>query len=219
MIENLFFILLGYLLGSLPFGYIITKLSTGKNILEIGWRKTSGSNVFRNVGFWQGFLTGILDLAKGALAVFLAQKFGLSPQTQALSGLAAILGHNWSLFLRFAGGRGIATFIGAFLILSPKILGLSLLILVFFAIFWNSSIGTIFFLISSIVFAQYLGGLATIGYFPLLCILPIFIKRLSPIKEISLKNKELIRNRLIFDNDQFCSEWRIKKIIKNLTKK
>ena len=119
MFNSILFLTIAYLLGSLPFGYLITRFSTGKNILEVGWRKTSGSNVFRNVGFWQGFLTGILDVGKGFLAVWLAQNFNLSPQVQSLCGVAAVTGHNWSCFLKFAGGRGIGTLIGAFLALSP----------------------------------------------------------------------------------------------------
>ncbi|GAH22265.1 unnamed protein product, partial [marine sediment metagenome] len=89
------------------------RFSTKKDILKIGWKKTSGSNVFRNVGKWQGALTGIFDVGKGFLAVWLAQKLGLSPEIQIFSGVAAVTGHNWSCFLKFAGGRGVGTFIGA----------------------------------------------------------------------------------------------------------
>jgi len=93
---SILFIIIGYLLGSIPFGYLVTLFSARKNILEIGWRKTSGSNVFKNVGKWQGLATGLLDIGKGALAVWLAQKFGLSVPIQALCGVAAVTGQNWS---------------------------------------------------------------------------------------------------------------------------
>jgi len=212
-------IVFSYLLGSLPFGYIITNLSTKKNILEIGWRKTSGSNVFRNIGFWQGLLTGILDVGKGFLVVKLAQNFGLSPLTQALCGMAAVSGNNWSIFLKFAGGRGIGTFIGAFFAFSPKILGFSLIPFALLALIWNASIGTIFFLTTALILAIYLGQMETVGILTLVSLIPIFLKRLSPIKKLSLKRKDLIRNRLILDNDKACSDLRIKRIIKRLTKK
>ena len=215
--SSVIVIVIGYLLGSIPFGYIITKLSTGKNILEVGWRKTSGSNVFRNIGFWQGLATGILDVGKGSLAVWFAQNSGLSLQVQALAGVAAVTGHNYSCFLKLAGGRGIGTFIGAFLILSPKILGFSLIPFLFLSLIWNAAIGTIFFLITAIILAGYFGQLETVGLLPLVSLLPIFIKRLSPFKELSLKKKEIIRNRLIFDNDELCLDLRIKKIFKRLT--
>ena len=212
-------IVISYLLGSIPFGYLVTRFSTGRNILEIGWRKTSGSNVFKNVGKWQGLFTGILDVLKGFLAVSLAQYFNASVPVQALCGVAAVTGHNYSCFLKFAGGRGIGTLIGAFLALSPGILGFSIIPLILLAIIWNASIGTIFFLITAISLVAYFGQLGTVGILPLVSLLPIFIKRLSPIKELSLEKKELIENRLIFDNDQACLDLRILRILKHLTKK
>lgn len=217
---NFFWIIISYLIGSIPFGYIITRLSTGKNILEIGWRKTSGSNVFRNIGVWQGVLTGVLDLIKGFIAVELAQNLGFSPLIQVLSGVAAVMGHNWSCFLRFAGGRGIATFIGAGLSLIPRTLGLSLIFPIILALVWDSSIATILFLATVIFLSFRFNQFKTGTIFGLLSLMPIFIKRLSPIKEIKgAQNKTLLaRNRLIFDDDIFHSEPRIKKIIRRLSR-
>ncbi|MDI6591780.1 MAG: glycerol-3-phosphate acyltransferase [Patescibacteria group bacterium] len=216
-LYSILIIIFSYLLGSIPFGYIFSKIS-GKDILKIGWRKTSGSNVFRSVGFWQGLATGLCDIGKGFLAVFLAQDFGFSLKIQVLSGVAAVLGHNWSCFLKFAGGRGIGTFMGAALAFSPKILGLSLIPLFILALIWNASIGTIFFLITSLFLSIHFNQFQAIGILTLLCLAPIFIKRLSPIKEIFpfKNNLALIRNRLIFDNDQLCLDLRIKRIIKRL---
>ena len=215
---SVIFIIIAYLLGSIPFGYIFSKISR-MEILKIGWRKTSGSNVFRYVGFWQGLATGLGDVGKGALAVWLAQISGQSLPVQALCGVAAVTGHNWSCFLKLAGGRGIGTFIGAFLVLSPKILGFSLIPLLLLALIWNAAIGTILFLITAIILVIYFGQLGTIGLLPLVSLLPVFIKRLSPIKELSLKKGEIIRNRLIFDDDIPCFDLRIVRIYKRLTKK
>lgn len=211
-------IVISYILGSIPFGYIFSKIS-GKEILKIGWRKTSGSNVFKNVGFWQGIATGLCDVGKGYLAVFLAQNFGLASQFQALCGVAAVTGHNWSLFLKFAGGRGIGTFLGAFLVLSPKLLGFSIIPFALLSLIWNASIGTIIFLITSFFLSIYFGQFQTVGILTLVSLVPIFIKRLSPIGEIfPVKEKlPLIRNRLIFDNDELCLDLRIMRIIKHLT--
>jgi glycerol-3-phosphate acyltransferase PlsY len=211
---TLFYLIFSYLLGSIPFGFIFTFLFAKKNILEIGWRKTSGSNVFKNVGFLPGILTGILDLLKGFFAVYFAQKLGFSNQIQILAGILAIIGHNWSCFLKFAGGRGIGTFIGAGLAFEPKILGLSLLPFFLLAIIWNASIGTILFLISAIFLSLYFGHFWSFGIFTLFSLIPIFIKRLSPIKELK---RELFFNRLIFDNDRLCLDLRIKRILKRLT--
>jgi len=203
-------------LGSFPSGYLISK-AYGKEILKIGWRKTSGSNVFRNVGKLAGTLTGILDLAKGFLAVFFAKKFGFSNQIQILSGVAAVTGHNWSIFIKFAGGRGIGTSIGAFLALEPKILAFSLIPFILLALIWNSSIATLLFLISGIFISIYYNQFQIIGIFIILSLFPILIKRLSPIVEVfrSEKKSELIKNRLIFDDDTPKLDSRIKKIIKS----
>jgi len=211
--SNFFWLILSYLLGSFPSGYLISKAS-GKEILKIGWRKTSGSNVFKNVGKLAGLLTGILDLAKGFLAVFFAQKFGFPNQIQILSGLVAITGHNWSIFIKFAGGRGIGTLIGALLALDPKILFLSSLPFILLALIWNSSIGTLFFLISGIFISIYYNQFEIIGIFFILSLFPILIKRLSPVAEIfkSDKKLELVKNRLIFDDDIPKWDLRIKRL-------
>ena len=211
-------IFVGYLLGSIPFGYLVTRLSSGQNILEIGARKTSGSNVINNIGFLPGLISGICDFLKGSLAVLMAQHLGLSIQIQALCGAAAITGHNWSCFLRFAGGRGLGTFLCALLVLSPKILLFSLIPLALLTIVWNAAIGTIVFMITAMVLAGSTGQMTTIGVLPLISLFPIFIKRLSPIRELSLQQRHLIINRLLFDNDWPCLELRLKKILKRIVK-
>jgi glycerol-3-phosphate acyltransferase PlsY len=208
-------IIISYLLGSLPFGYLIGRLS-GKNVLKIGWRKTSGSNVFKNVGKWQGILTGFLDIAKGYLAVYVSQKLGFSLEVQAASGVAAVIGHNWSIFLKFSGGRGIGTFFGGLLALSPLISGLSLAPFLLLAIIWNASIGTLLLLFFSIYLSAHFNRFQPAGFYTVLVLTPILIKRLSPIKEILKTEKPwpLFFNRLIFDNDETRLDLRIKKLYK-----
>lgn len=220
MIETAWLIF-SYLLGSIPFGYIITRLSSGKNILEIGWKKTSGSNVFANIGKWQGILTATLDLSKGYLAVWAAQKFGLSLNIQVFSGVLAVVGHNWSCFLAFSGGRGIGTLVGAFWALSPKVLGLALLPALLMTVVWNAAIGTVLLLITALALSLYFNQFETVGIFIIVLLFPIFLKRLSPIKEIFPLRKKaaLIRNRLFFDNDQLCLDLRVKRILKRLLRR
>jgi glycerol-3-phosphate acyltransferase PlsY len=212
-------IIFSYLLGSIPFGYIITKLSTKKNILDVGWKKTSGSNVFKNIGMWQGILTGLLDAGKGFLAVKIAQTFGFSGSIQALSGVAAVAGHNWSYFLKLSGGRGIGTFLGAALALSPTILWQPLMFFLILTLLWDSSIGTIFLLASFIIIST-TSGFEAGKLFGLVSLIPIFIKRLSPIKELgrSQNRTALIKSRLLFDDNHLHLEPRIKRIVQRLTK-
>lgn len=209
MINQYFFyflyLIFSYLLGSIPFAYIISRLASGKNILEIGWKKSSSSNVVKNVGKWPGILTFFLDVGKGFLVVFLAQKYNLPIAIQVLAGFMAIIGHNWSIFLKFNGGRGLGTLIGAIFAFSPPTLFILLIPTIVFTLIWTASIGTILSLIFGIFFT-FKGGLnyfEPIGWLIILSLVPIFIKRLSPIEEIIKSNnkKELIENRLIFDQD------------------
>src|SRR5512140_1282602 len=109
-------ILLAYVLGSIPFGLLIVKISTGKDIRQVASGRTGGTNAGRAAGTWAGVLTGILDGAKAAVAVWIAQ--AASPGNYwlpVIAALAAILGHNYSIFiierdetgkLRLRGGAG-----------------------------------------------------------------------------------------------------------------
>src|SRR5512138_802913 len=112
----------GYVIGSIPFGLLIVKMKTGKDIRTIESGRTGGTNAVRAAGFGAGLLTAILDILKGAASVWLAQL--LLPGhhlVHVLAPLAAILGHNYSLFLisrdesgklRFHGGAGGAPALG-----------------------------------------------------------------------------------------------------------
>jgi len=215
--EKFIWLVVSYLLGSIPSGFLVSRYF-GKDILNIGWRKTSGSNVFKNVGKWQGVLTALMDIGKGYLAVWGAQKLGLSPQFQVFSGLLVLIGNNWSLFLKFAGGRGIGTYGGALLAFSPQIFVFSLITIILLGIIWDASIGTITLLALAIFLSVRFGLFTTAGMLTVLSLIPIFLKRLSPIKELSFKNWGLIKNRFIFDDNQ-VKDFRIKRIIRRLTEK
>jgi len=215
--EKFIWLVVSYLLGSIPSGFLVSRYF-GKDILNIGWRKTSGSNVFKNVGKWQGVLTALMDIGKGYLAVWGAQKLGLSPQFQVFSGLLVLIGNNWSLFLKFAGGRGIGTYGGALLAFSPQIFIFSLITIILLGIIWDASIGTITLLALAIFLSVRFGLFTTAGMLTVLSLIPIFLKRLSPIKELSFKNWGLIKNRFIFDDNQ-VKDFRIKRIIRRLTEK
>ena len=216
--SGIIWISISYILGSIPFGYLISKLS-GKNVLQLGWKKTSGSNVFKNVGKWQGISTALLDVGKGYLAVYSAQRLGFSLEIQVFSGVAAVTGHNWSIFLKFAGGRGIGTFAGALLALAPQVLLLSIIPLALLALIWNAAVGTLLALATAILLSiYYFRQFEPAGLFTVISLAPIFMKRLSPVREIKTsQNKfELIRNRLLFDNNEALLDLRIKRMIKPL---
>jgi len=115
-------IILGYLLGSIPNVYIMVKLFTGKDVRKIGSGNVGGLNAMRNVSLPVGLLGGLLDVAKGVLAVFLAQKLGLHEIVPLLTGIAAVAGHNWPLYLNFTGGKGVGTAVGVMSMIKPMVL-------------------------------------------------------------------------------------------------
>ena len=122
-------VILAYIFGSIPFGLLIVKLKTGKDIREVESGRTGGTNAMRAAGLWAGFATALLDILKGAVGVWVAQ--WLTPDSQwvhVLSPIAAILGHNYSIFLaerdvngkfRLRGGAGGAPSVGGAMGLWP----------------------------------------------------------------------------------------------------
>ncbi len=124
---------LAYLLGSIPFGYLIVRWLRGVDIRRTGSGFTGATNVMRNLGWVGGFATLALDAGKGAGAVWLAERMS-TPQSNnaawiAAAGVAAILGHCFPVWLKFRGGKGLATGAGIFLIIAPILVGVGLLIL------------------------------------------------------------------------------------------
>jgi glycerol-3-phosphate acyltransferase PlsY len=105
-------LLIGYLLGSVPPGYLICRVFYGVNVREIGSGRTGGTNVMRAAGLPAAIVSGIADILKALLAVLVARWFGGSALLQSLSGVAAVLGHNHSIFLGFKGGAGTAATVG-----------------------------------------------------------------------------------------------------------
>ncbi len=115
-------IFLAYVFGSIPFGLLIVKLKTGKDIREVESGRTGGTNAMRAAGFWAGFTTAMLDILKGAGAVWVAKWITSAEWVHVIAPLAAILGHNHSIFLiernengkiiRLRGGAGGAPSVG-----------------------------------------------------------------------------------------------------------
>src|SRR4030042_6231449 len=124
-------IIIGYLLGSIPFGLILAKRLADIDVREWGSGKVGATNVLRSAGRKVAILSGLMDIMKGAAAVLLAGliigktyvaigSFGFGPLFgQVLAGIAAVAGHNWSIFLKFRGGSGGATFFGGWIALFP----------------------------------------------------------------------------------------------------
>ena len=122
-IETAFLIVIAliasYLIGSIPTAYIMGRLRRSVDIRNIGSKNMGGMNVVYNVGVREGVLVIALDIGKGALAVFITDLLGLSLIFLFISGIVTVLGHNFSIFLGFRGGKGGAACIGILLYLIP----------------------------------------------------------------------------------------------------
>ena len=123
MLLEITSVIIGYLLGSFPAAYIIAKKRKGIDIREVGVRNMGGANVIREVGKWAGALTLVFDIGKGALSIYIAQLLGVSLPWVLAAGFAAMLGHNYPVYIGFKGGKGVATVMGIFFVLSPLAMG------------------------------------------------------------------------------------------------
>ena len=110
-----FSLLLGYLLGSIPSGWLAGRWLKGIDLRELGSGSTGATNVLRQVGKGPALVVFLIDVGKGAAAVLLARAFGQSDWIQVLAGLTALAGHIWPVWLNFKGGKAVATGFGMFL--------------------------------------------------------------------------------------------------------
>ena len=137
--------LAAYLLGSIPFGLLLSKLVGAGDVRKAGSGNVGATNVARVAGPLAGILTLVLDAAKGGAAVWLAARFANeSAAWMTIAGLAALVGHCFPVWLRFRGGKGVATAAGMFLMLSP-LAGLSAIaVFILVVAFWRYvSLGSI----------------------------------------------------------------------------
>jgi glycerol-3-phosphate acyltransferase PlsY len=204
-------IVAAYLVGSIPAAFLVVKWRRGVDIRQYGSGNVGAANTLTVVGKrWSIFVT-IFDIGKGALMVWIAQLLELGVAQQATVGVATIIGHNWPVFLRFQGGRGVFTTLGVVTILSPW-LGLIALVYpyLFFAPFRMVSLGVstvmVILPVTSALANKPLGIAeplpTTLGIVALLVIM--IVRRLtaprSPISA-NVSTGELITYRLLFDRD------------------
>jgi glycerol-3-phosphate acyltransferase PlsY len=143
MVESMT-LLLAYLLGSIPFGFLLVKFASGADIREVGSGGTGATNVTRKAGKGAGVATLLLDALKGAAAVWLAQSLTTNAWVIACAGFLAVIGHCFPVWLKFKAGKGVATGLGVFLVLAP--FAVLLAVVLFVLIVWRTryiSLGSI----------------------------------------------------------------------------
>ena len=120
IVTGIIVFLIGYFLGSIPTAYIATRFASGEDIRKIGGGNVGGLNTYREVGVVPAIIVGIVDVGKGAAAVAIAYwLLGLEPLYVYLAGGAAVAGHNWMIWLKFSGGKGMGASVGALAVLMP----------------------------------------------------------------------------------------------------
>ncbi len=138
-------LLIAYFLGAIPFGYLLVKWRTGRDVRTSGSGNIGATNVLRTTSRALGILTLLLDIGKGFAAVWIAALLTAgSPYWTAAAALAVMAGHALPVFLKFRGGKAVASYVGAFLYLSPAALGL--ILLMFVLLVWRTryiSLGSI----------------------------------------------------------------------------
>ena len=199
-----------YLLGSVPAAYLAAKWYRGVDIRKLGTGKVGAANVLSATSKWLAIPVAIFDIGKGALTVWLAQLLGLEAYQQVTVGIITVIGHNWSIFLKFQGGRGVFTSLGVITMLSP-LLGLIILVLPYlFAPFRQVAFGVFLALVSlpvlSWFFSQPLGIEErlpiTLGFIALL-LMGLSRRLVAPRTPLSqtVHPAELLINRVLFDRD------------------
>ena len=155
--------ILGYFLGAIPFGLLIGRWMKGIDLRAYGSHRTGATNALRTLGARAAASVFVLDFAKGVVAVLLARLlFGGDPLVEwaaAIGGVAAIVGHNWSAFIGFTGGRGVATSAGGLAAMSPWTL--VILVPIVFAVMWRTryvSLGSIVGAVGAPIVTAFLAG-------------------------------------------------------------
>ena len=200
-----------YLLGSAPAAYLVAKWFRGVDIRQYGSGNVGATNLMRLTSKRLAIPVIIFDLGKGAVMVWAAQLLGMSLAQQVIVGLAAIVGHNWPVFLRFNGGRGVLTTLGVIIILpwlnnlQPwELIIAGAVFLVIFFIIHNVPLGAIAAIAALPLVSWGIGESLplTLGYLAIVLILAI--RRLvaqPPVRVTSISKRQILLNRLLFDRD------------------
>lgn len=121
IVKTILVIAASYLLGSIPFGLVIGKVGYGIDVRQFGSGNVGFTNCYRTLGPLPGLFVLLGDAGKGSASILLARWLGGGDLVSVLAGLAVIAGHNWSPYLKFKGGKGVATSVGVVIFLVPKI--------------------------------------------------------------------------------------------------
>lgn len=209
----LLIIVLGYLLGSIPSAYIISRLLKGRDLRRYGSGTVSGSMVYEHVARWAVVPVGLFDVAKAAFPAWLAMRLGLGEVTALAGGLAAAIGHNWPVFLNFTGGRGLSTFLGILLIIFPwGIPWLLVPLAIGYFVFKDSPPFALLSMVTLPLLVYFMDGSSVVLWGVILMLIIMIAKRLEanrrPLPVDEKERRVVLLRRLILDRDiKSHKEW------------
>lgn len=202
--TSVLLVICAYLVGSAPTAYLLARWRRGIDPRRMGSGNVGASNLRLTVGLWATILVGVIDFTKGALPVWLCLRLGLGVPTAYAAGLAATIGHNWSVWLDFQGGRGGATTIGIFFVVFPPAFGWILaLVLIGAAVHWAAPLHALGVLTVPL-WSLALGRPPAVLYLALASIVLMMVKRLEANAGFATppgERAEVWRNRLLLDRD------------------
>ncbi len=205
IVESVLLGVAGYLIGSIPTAYLVSRWLKGIDLRRYGSGTVSGSMVWEHVARWAVVPVGLFDIAKAAFPAWLGLRLGLGMPVAAGAGLAAAAGHNWPIYLRFTGGRGLSCFMGTWLAIFPW--GFPWM-LAFLAIGWllgDSTLWALASLITLPLLAHIVGGPVVVTPAAGAMLLLTLAKRLEanrrPLPPSGPERRRVILRRLLFDRD------------------
>lgn len=205
IIFSLLPVLIGYLIGSIPTAYLAGKWIKGIDLRKYGSGTVSASMVFEHVARWAVVPVGVFDILKGALAAWLGMQLIDHPSGAAISGIAAVIGHNWPLFLNFTGGRGLSPFMGVLLVVFPLGAIWMLFFLGFGYFLGDSAPWSLISLATLPLLNRWVNGTMIINWCAGAILIVTFVKRLEanrrPLPADAKERRKVILLRLIFDRD------------------
>jgi glycerol-3-phosphate acyltransferase PlsY len=205
IVESVLLIVGGYLLGSVSSTYLVGRWLGGKDLRQYGSGTLGGSMVYEHVGRWAVVPVILFDVGKAAVPTWLALYLGLGMPVAAAVGMAAVVGHNWPVFLRFHGGRGMGTMAGVLLIIFPwGMVWLTAMV----GIGWRVGDSAPWLLVSLVtmpVLAYLVGGPVVVAPLAGAMLLVALLKRLEanrrPLPPPGSERWKVILRRLLLDRD------------------
>ena len=204
VVTSIFLMIFGYLFGSIPSGYLAGKWLKGIDLRQFGSGTVSGSMVWEHVAKWAVIPVGLFDIFKGAFPTWLGLRLGMGEPVAMLAGFAAIVGHNWPIYLNFQGGRGFSPFLGELLVFFPwgvliVLAGLGL------GNLFHSPAFPLLVVILLPIFTNWMDGPSIVLWCSILMVLITLIKRVEanqrPLPIDKTERRKVILRRIFLDRD------------------